>query len=60
MVEKFGGIYSDRFRKKSTTILIVGKNSGNEKLKLAKKYGTITMSLHELRKVIDNDHNKLA
>ena len=60
MVEKFGGTYSDRFRKTSTTILIVGKNSGNEKLKLAKKHGTITMSLHELRKVIDNDHNKLS
>lgn len=59
MVEKFGGTYSDRFRKTSTTILIVGKDSGNEKLKLAKKHGTKIMSLHELRIVIDNDHNKL-
>ena len=60
MVEKFGGIYSDRFRKKTTTILIVGKDSGNKKLESAKKHGTRTMSLHELRIVIDNDHNKLA
>ena len=56
MVEKFGGIYSYRFRKKTTTILIVGKDSGNKKLESAKKHGTRTMSLHELNIVIDNDH----
>ena len=60
MVQKFGGAYSDRFRKKTTTILIVGKDSGNEKLKLAKENGTRTMSLHELKVIISNDHNKLA
>lgn len=60
MVEKFGGTYSDTFRKKTTTILLIGKNSGNYKLELAKKNDTITMSLHELKRVIDNDHNKLA
>ena len=60
MVEKFGGTYSDRFRKTSTTILIVGKNSGNKKLEFAKKHGTRTMSLHELKTFIDNDHNKIA
>ena len=60
MVEKFGGTYSDTFRKKTTTILLIGKNSGNYKLDLAKKNGTKTMSLHELKIVIDNDQNKLA
>ena len=60
MVEKFGGTYSDRFRKMSTTILIVGKDSGNNKLESAKKHGTKTMSLHELKTIIDNDNNKLA
>lgn len=60
MVEKFGGTYSDTFRKKTTTILLIGKNSGNEKLKLAEEHGTKTMSLHELKIVIDNNHNKLA
>ena len=60
MVQKFGGAYSDRFRKKTTTILIVGKDSGNEKLKLAKENGTRIMSLHELKVIINNDHNKLA
>ena len=60
MVEKFGGNYSDTFRKRSTTILIIGKNSGNQKLELAKKHGTKTMSLHELKTVISNDRTKLA
>lgn len=60
LVEKFGGTYSDTFRKKTTTILLIGKNRGNKKLELAKEYGTKTMSLHELKIVIDNDQNKLA
>lgn len=60
MVEKFGGTYCDIFRKKTTTILLIGKNSGNKKLELATKNGTRTMSLHELKMVIEDDHNKLA
>lgn len=60
MVEKFGGSYRETYRKQQVTLVIIGKDSGENKKDNAFKDGVRTMSLHELKVILENSSSKLA